>query len=124
MADKKPVFTENFSANLTTIQDFLGPERANVYQRLLARLFDDIIPTLSTFPRSGRSFLDNITYSNESVSLVSKLMDKLKPGDDLREFIVDDYLVLYIVRGNRIFFLSIKHHRQLSYELKRFWRQG
>jgi hypothetical protein len=29
--------------------------------------------------------------------------------------------VLYAVRGNQIDLLAIKHHRQLSFDLKRFW---
>lgn len=44
-------------------------------------------------------------------------------GDDIRELIVDEFLVLYLVRGDRVVFLSIKHHRQLSYDLKAFWRE-
>jgi hypothetical protein len=43
------------------------------------------------------------------------------PGDDLREFILDEYLLLYLVRRNQVIFLSIKQHRQLSFDLHRFW---
>jgi hypothetical protein len=49
------------------------------------------------------------------------LLDRLKKSDELREFVVDDYLVLYLLRGKRVVFLSVKHHRQLSFDLKRFW---
>ena len=45
----------------------------------------------------------------------------MRKGDDLREFIVDDYLILYLIRGNRLHFLGIKHHRQLSFNLKLLW---
>jgi len=45
----------------------------------------------------------------------------LARGDDLREFVVDDYLLLYLLRGDRIIFLAIKHHRQLSFDLDQFW---
>ena len=53
--------------------------------------------------------------------MVKRLRRRLEQADDLREFIADDYLILYLVRGERIIFLSIKHHRQLSFDLKRFW---
>ncbi len=53
--------------------------------------------------------------------MVKRLRRRLEQADDLREFIADDYLLLYLVRGERIMFLSIKHHRQLSFDLKRFW---
>jgi plasmid stabilization system protein ParE len=121
MAAKRPVFTENFSANLTAIEAFLEPEGAAAFRRLLERLFDDVIPTLCRFPLAGRSFLAHTIQSTKVKTLVRKLHGKLRKSDDLREFIVDDYLLLYLVRGERLVFLSIKHHRQLSFDLRRFW---
>jgi hypothetical protein len=60
-------FTENFNANLKTVELFLKPEGRSAFQRLLDRIFDDICH-----------------------------------GDDLREFTVDDYVLLYLVRARRI----------------------
>lgn len=37
MAVKRPIFTENFSTNLSAIEAFLGPDGAPAYQRLLDR---------------------------------------------------------------------------------------
>ena len=122
MAAKRPVFTENFSANLTAIQAFLGPEAEKAFKRFLGRLFDEVIPTLCRFPRSGRAFLGHAIRSSEAKAMAKKLRRRLGHADDLREFIVDDYLLLYLVRGEQIVFLSIKHHRQLSFDLKRFWQ--
>jgi len=121
MAGKRPVFTENFSANLTAIGNFLGPDHDAAFRLLLKRLFDDIIPTLCRFPQSGRSFLAHSIQSTRAKNITKKLRARLEKSDDLREFIVDDYLLLYLVRGDRIVFLSIKHHRQLSFDLIRFW---
>ena len=123
MAGKRPVFTENFSANLLALQAFLGPEGGRAYQRLLDRLFDDIVPTICQFPQSGHSFLAWTIRSSDAKHLVKKLQALLKHGDDLREFILDDYLVLYLVRRGRIVLLSIKHHRQLSFDLKVFLQE-
>lgn len=124
MADRRPVFTENFSSNLTAIQTFLGPEREAVFQQLLNRLFDEIVPTLCRFPQSGRSFLAHHIHSTTTETLVRKLHSRIKKGDELREFVVDDYLLLYLLSGNRLVFLCVKHHRQLSFDLKRFWELG
>ena len=121
MADRRPVFTENFSSNLTAIQTFLGPEREAVFRQLLNRLFDEIVPTLCRFPQSGRSFLAHPIHSTTAETLVKKLHSRIKKGDELWEFVVDDYLLLYLLSGNRLVFLSVKHHRQLSFDLKRFW---
>ncbi len=122
MAAKRPVFTENFSINLTAIQAFLGPEGEKAFKRLLRRLFDDVIPTLCHFPLSGRAFLARTAHSSEAKAMVRKLRRRLEQADELREFIADDYLILYLVRGEMIIVLSIKHHRQLSFDLKRFWQ--
>jgi len=121
MAARRPVFTENFSTNLTAIRTFLGPERESAFQYLLDRLFHEIVPTLCRFPQSGRSFLSRSIRSTSAQTLVKKLQGRLEESDDLREFIADDYLLLYLLRGNLVVFLSVKHHRQLSFDLTRLW---
>ena len=114
-------FTENFTVNLDALEAFLPPGGQGAFQRTLSRLIDDIVPTLCRFPQSGRSFLAQPVGSVEAQNLAAQLSENLSQGDDLREFIVDDYLVLYLVRQPRIYFLAIKHHRQLSFDLRRFW---
>jgi|RhiMethySRZTD1v2_1073278.scaffolds.fasta_scaffold621342_2 plasmid stabilization system protein ParE len=115
------LFTDNFARNLDGIESFLSVEGRAVFQRLLDRLFDDICPQLARFPKSGRLFLGHEIGSTEARDLVERLKDKLRAGDELREFVVDAFIVLYLIRGNRVYFLAIKHHRQLSYDLLRFW---
>ena len=118
---RTPVFTENFVQNLDAIRPFLEPAGSATLQRLLDRLFDDIVPTLCRYPQSGRMFLEHPVRSREAQTLLRKLKTLLKKGDELREFVVDDYLVLYLFHGSQVIFLSIKHHRQLSFDLRRFW---
>ena len=124
MAGRRPVFTENFAANLAAIDTFLGPEGNGAFHRLLDRLFDEIVPELCRFPHAGRSFLKRPLKSRRSEALAKLLGKSLERNDDLREYLVDDYLVLYLIRGLRVVFLSIKHHRQLSFDLRRFWVGG
>lgn len=123
MAGKRPVFTENFSANLTAIEAFLGSDGQTAFQRLLDRLFEETIPTLCRFPQTGRSFLARAIKSSKVEALTKDIRHLLKKGDDLRECLMGDHLILYLVRYDRIVFLAIKHHRQLSFDLKRFWQQ-
>ncbi len=123
MAGKRPIFTQNFSDNLLAMQAFLGEEGPKPFQRFLDRLFDEIVPRLCRFPKSGRSFLTHTIHSAEAKSLVKKLCTRLNRNDDLRECILDEYLVLYLLRNKHIVFLSVKHHRQLSFDLKRFWQE-
>jgi ParE toxin of type II toxin-antitoxin system, parDE len=114
-------FTPNFVANLDSIQLFLAPEGRSAFERLLIRIFDDISPKLSRFPQAGRSFLAHRIGSREAQTLLDRLEGILRKGDDLREFTVDDYVMLYLVRDQRLYFLAIKHHRQLSVDLQTFW---
>lgn len=115
------VFSPNFIRNLDAIESFLKPEGSAAFNRLLTRLFDEIVPMLRRYPQSGRSFLSHSIRSAESRALLRKLKAKMEKGDELREFVVEEYLILYLLRGTRIIFLSIKHHRQLSFDLLRFW---
>ncbi len=124
MAGNRPIFTQNFSDYLLAIQTFFGEEGHQIFQGFLDHLFDEIVPRLCRFPKSGRSFLIHAIHSSEGKSLVAKLHKQLKVDDDLRECIVDEYLVLYLLREKQIIFLSIKHHRQLSFDLKRFWKEA
>jgi hypothetical protein len=121
MADKRPVFTENFSANLTDIEVFLGSEGRAAYKRFLNRLFTEGIPTLCRFPQSGRPFLNHAIKSTKAETLTKDLRRLLGKDDEVREYIMDEHLILYLVRHDKVVFLSVKHHRQLSFDLKQFW---
>lgn len=121
MAGKRPRFTEYFSANLTAIEAFLELHSRTAFHRFLDRLFDDAIPTLCRFPQSGRSFVAHAVKSTKAKMRHKELAKLLGKGDDLREFVMDEYLVLYLLRRDQVIFLAMKHHRQLSFDLKRFW---
>lgn len=121
MAGKQPRFTENFSTNLTAIEEFLGLHGGRPLHHFLDRLFDDVIPALCRLPQSGRSFLAHPIKSAKAKALTRELRRLLGTGDDLREFVMDDYVVLYLVRRGQVIFLAVKHHRQLSFDLKGFW---
>jgi ParE toxin of type II toxin-antitoxin system, parDE len=124
MAAKRPIFTENFSTNLSAIEVFLGSEGHTAFQQFLDHLFNETIPLLCRFPESGRAFLRRAIKSSKAEALSKELRRLLKKGDNLREIITDDYLLLYLVRYDRIIFLTVKHHRQLSFDLKQFWQSG
>jgi hypothetical protein len=116
-----PIFTENFAENLEAIRAFLGQAGQASFGRLPDGLFADLAPTLCQFPLSGRPLLGHDIRSLETRTAARPLRRLLRPGDDLREFILDDYLLLYVVRQTQVIFLSIKHHRQLSFDLHHFW---
>ncbi len=105
------------------IEVFLEPEGRAAFDRLLSKLFDETIPTLCRFPESGRAFLNRAIKSTKVEELVKRLRRLIKKDNILRECLLEDHPVLYLVRQNTIVFLSVKHHRQLSFDLTHFWQE-
>lgn len=113
--------TANFENNLEAIEVFLdGADAPQVYDRLLDELTDTLIPNLEKFPAIGRPFLERSVRSVEVANALLRLKAKLGDGE-LREYLFADYLVLYAQFGDVIHLLSIKHHRQLSFDFQSLW---
>ncbi|MDD4928526.1 MAG: type II toxin-antitoxin system RelE/ParE family toxin [Gallionella sp.] len=113
--------TANFEHNLEAIAAFLdNVDAPQVYDRLLDELNDTLIPNLENFPAIGRPFLARSVRSVEVTNALLRLQAKLHDGE-LREYLFSDYLVLYAQFGDVIHLLSIKHHRQLSFDFHSLW---
>lgn len=113
--------TANFENNLEAIEAFLdGADALQVYDRLLDELTDTLIPNFENFPAIGRPFLARSVRSVEVANALLRLQAKLNDGE-LREYLFADYLVLYAQFGDVIHLLSIKHHRQLSFDFQSLW---
>ena len=118
--------TANFERNLADIERFLmdvGAPRA--FDGLLDELLDTVIPNLERFPGLGRPFLNRAVGSVEATNALSALHAKLTAltfePDALREYVMDHYLVLYAQIQGTLHLLSIKHHRQLSFDFDAHW---
>ena len=116
----------NFERNLADIERFLTEAEApRAYDALLDELLDTVIPNLERFPGMGRPFLSRAAGSVETTNALAALRAKLSAliadPDELREYIMDNYLVLYAQIGGNIHLLSIKHHRQLSFDFEAHW---
>ncbi len=108
--------TANFERNLEEIAAFLiEADAAPAYDDLLDTLAGTLIPNLENFPAMGRLFLDRPVCSVEVSNALARLQDQLQDGE-LREYLLDDYMVLYAQFGAVIYLLAIKHHRQLSFD--------
>jgi hypothetical protein len=113
--------TANFENNLETIAEFLDKAGAHQpYDQLLDELSDTLIPNLERFPSLGRLFLERAVCSVEVENALLKLRARLN-GGELREYLFSDYLVLYVQFDQIICLLSIKHHRQLSFDFQSLW---
>lgn len=114
--------TASFLSSLESIEAFLTEADADrLYVNLLIQLRGEIIPNLRRFPNMGRLYLDNPPQSAEALSLLASL----PPGTatKLRVYLAGDYLILYIVDESRRLanLLSIRHHRQLSFDFEKIW---
>jgi len=118
---RKIQVTAHFEANLEAIRQFLTENVAvPAFEALLDRLEDEVIPNLESFPEMGRSFLGRPAESVESVR-IQKRVAKKAGNRKIREYLVDDYLILYLDDGRIVSLLSIRHHRQLSYDFPGMW---
>lgn len=119
----------NFERNLADIEQFLSDtELPKAYDALLDELLDTVIPNLERFPGMGRPFLSRMVGSVETTNALAALRTKLSAltpdRDGLHEYIMDHYLVLYAQIGGNIYLLSIKHHRQLTFDFEAHWGTG
>lgn len=123
MVSKKAAvkLTANFEANLPSIEAFwIEADALQSYDRLLDSILETVIPNLEQFPKIGRSFLSRQPQSVESQAVVERLKTRIGRSE-IREYLMDDYLILYALIGDAIYLLSVKHHRQLSFDLEGFW---
>src|SRR5579884_253599 len=71
--------------------------------------------------QSSRSLLNRTIKSTKAEPFAKDLHKPLQKNDDLQECILDEYLLLHLVRRNQPIFPSMKHHCRLSLDLKQFW---
>jgi len=114
--------TASFLDRLAAIESFLNAEDAGAaYDRLLDELRATVIPNLRRFPRIGRGYLDQPPQSAEALAQLAAL--PAGAADRLREYLHGDFLILYTVAtpGHLVHLLSIRHHRELSFQFSRLW---
>jgi len=118
--------TASFLERLDAIEAFLVEADAGfAFDDLLAEIRATVIPNLRRFPRIGRRYLANPPQSAEALAQLAAL--PTGAPDALREYLHGDYLLLYSVVDAfapdqaTLYLLSIRHHRQLSFDFARLW---
>lgn len=97
------------------------------FDQLVGNLLDTAIPNLQAFPDLGRPFLQRAIRSVEAANAVDKIRKKIRALDDacdLREYVLDEYLMLYAHLGDEVVLLSIRHQREISFDLESIWVAG
>jgi len=114
--------TASFLERLDAIEAFLTEaDAAFAFDELLCELRATVIPNLARFPRIGRRYLDNPPQSAEALAQLAALPAGVASA--LREYLHGDYLMLYTAMAPNatVYLLSIRHHRQLSFDFARLW---
>ncbi|MFC5429158.1 type II toxin-antitoxin system RelE/ParE family toxin [Paraburkholderia denitrificans] len=114
--------TSSFLERLESIEAFLtDADVAFAFDGLLKELRATVIPNLARFPRIGRPYLDNPPQSAEALAQLAAL--PIGTAGALREYLLGDYLMLYasMEASATVYLLSIRHHRQLSFDFARLW---
>jgi len=119
--------TANFERNLEEMETFLLEAQApQAFDALLDELTDTVIPNLERFPGMGRLFFERPTRSVEASNGIDGLRRKLKglaKDGEIREYVMSHYLLLYARFDSTIYLLSIRHHRQLSFDFQSQWER-
>lgn len=113
--------TGNFERNLDDIQPFLAASGAPLaFDLLLDELFGAVLSNLEQYPLIGRNFMARLPRAVEGINLREALLAKLGAAQ-IREYVHGGFLLLYALFEEKIYLLSIRHHRQLSFDLNAFW---
>ena len=117
--------TAHFEKNLEEIATFLvDVEAPQAFDTLLDELTDTVVPNLERYPSMGRLFLERPARSVEVSNGIERLAKQLGAIDhngELREYVMTHYLLLYARIGDTVYLLSVRHHRQLSFDLEGHW---
>lgn len=114
--------TASFLERLDAIEAYLlEADAALAFDDLLAELRSTVIRNLRRFPRIGRRYLDHPPQSVEGLAQLAAL--PVGAASALREYLHGDYLILYteVPADTTVYLLSIRHHRQLSFDFARLW---
>ena len=117
--------TANFERNLEEVAVFLPEaETPQTFDALLGELTETVIPNLERYPRMGRLFLERPARSVEVANGIDRLtrqLDAIAKDGEVREYVMTYYLLLYANIGGAVYLLSIRHQRQLSFDLASHW---
>jgi plasmid stabilization system protein ParE len=117
--------TANFERNLEEVEAFLlEAEIPQAFDALLDELVNTVVPNLERFPDMGRSLLERPARSVEvrnGIDRLTKQLAAIAEDGELREYVMTHYLLLYALIRGKVYLLSIRHQRQLSFDFASHW---
>ncbi len=106
----KVVTTANFQRNLDGLESF-RPEHPEAFLRALQGLRREVLPLLRQQPGVGRPF-------DRGQLVLRPIVERVRGrlGGVLREYLVGEYLVLYLVGPRHLTLMAMRHQRELGYD--------
>lgn len=119
MAKTRVVIAASFERNLEAMRLFLQQDEAppGVYDDVVNAIVGRLFPLLENHPRAGRNWLLNPPPTESGQLRQQRVLAALKGRRELREFMLDQLLVLYAIESNAVTLLTVRHHRQLGFDL-------
>jgi plasmid stabilization system protein ParE len=112
--------TDSFLVRLESIEAFLMETgAASAHDALLAELRSTVVPNLARFPMIGRRYIDRPPESAEALEQLAKFPRGTLDG--LRVHLHRDYLLFHLLSEDVVRLLSIRHHRQPSFDFMGLW---
>ncbi len=114
--------TRNFERNVQALRQFAAENlEEGAFDAVLDDVFARVIPNLERFPDIGRDFRTRAPQSVEGLALLERLNALVGEDTSVREYFAAPCVILYAHRGTKVHLLSIKHGRQLSFDLGGHW---
>ncbi len=80
-------------------------------QRLEVALLDHWLDALAVHPRAGRDYLQRNLPTQEVEKTRAQVAELYGADVELREIVEGDYLILYAIRGDALYLLTVRHQR-------------
>jgi hypothetical protein len=114
----KVAVAASFERNLEAIATFLAEVEApeSAFDDLILAIASRLVPLLEEHPRAGRDWMLNRPPTESGQVLQQRISRKLG-SRELREFVLDQHLVLYVFDSAIVTLLAIRHHRQQTFDI-------
>lgn len=114
--------TANFRAMLSAIEAYWDEVQFPVgYDRLHEEIETVAIARLERFPSMGRPFLDAKPDTFDALVRCELLAGRALEDGVVREYMLKDYVILYVQTADVVSLLSIRHFKQTSEDFEHLW---
>ncbi|KIG04218.1 type II toxin-antitoxin system RelE/ParE family toxin [Caballeronia concitans] len=117
--------SRQFEARIADIERYWQRlDQPRSFERMVEAFETKAEPLLERFPAIGRLFLNTVPDTYVALLDCEELIQETegaKERAELREFVFDDYVLLYLLVGDTVLLASIRHCKELSFDFDQIW---